>query len=211
MKNVAYIDYDQFEVGVMASLSEDPIMLDIYKRSDAYTELAKTALGDAEKRKDAKKLFLSFTYGMSLANILNAVQQMGGSKKEAKSFFTSFSRFQEWKESIWEQFEKDGRVSTINANYLNRTREGTLSEREKRIAVNHVIQGTATYIFKLALLAVSNNEDIELLIPMHDAVFFQYTESDSPALVKDVFEKSMSNILKNIEGRASIESFFKVP
>lgn len=209
IKKVAYVDYDQFEVGVMASLSEDPFMLDIYKRSDAYTELAQTALGDVNKRKDAKKLFLSFTYGMSLKNILKAVQEMGGSKTKAKSFFLNFTRFQEWKESIWEKFEKDRRISTIDANYLNRISEGELSEREKRIAVNHVIQGTATYIFKLALLDISEYEDIEILIPMHDAVFFQFTKSESPTLVKDLFEKNISNILTNIEGRASIENFFK--
>ncbi|TOP34926.1 hypothetical protein CGH19_03035 [Vibrio parahaemolyticus] len=207
-KYLCYVDYDQFEVGVMAALSSDPKMKEIYKNSDAYKDFALNVFGDENMRSKAKKIFLSYTYGMSINNILQSVQQMKGNKKTARDYLSEFAVFESWKSSIYKEFNKNGRVGTINGNYLNRNLEGQLTEKEKRQAVSHVIQGTATYIFKKSILKLSKVEGIDILIPMHDAVLFQHTNKTDSNKAKEIFENVMTEILPSVTGKASLEDFY---
>lgn len=207
--SLCYVDYDQFEVGIMAALSADPTMKYIYENSDAYKDLAVQVFNDEGMRKKAKILFLSYTYGMSLENIISSVKEMDGNVRSARDYFSGFAVFEAWKESIHQEFMKNGRVSTISANYLNRAIDKELSEKEKRTSVNHVIQGTATYIFKRALLELSKLNGVQILIPMHDAVVFQHAEHVDPNLAVKIFEDVMTNELgRKITGKASIEEFY---
>lgn len=207
-KSLCYVDYDQFEVGVMADISSDPKMAEIYKNSDAYLDLAINVFNDEGMRKKAKIIFLSYTYGMSIENIINSVNQLGGDEKYARDYFSEFTMFESWKASIWREFADEGRVGTIEGNYLNRKSGGVLTEKEKRTAVNHVIQGTATYIFKRALLELSKFEGVDVLIPMHDAVLIQHNDQFEPEKAKTIFENVMSDMLPSVPGKASLEDFY---
>lgn len=207
---LCYVDYDQFEVGVMAALSADPKMKDLYENTDAYTDLAEQIFKDAKFRKKAKVLFLSYTYGMSLDNLISSVSQLGGDCAKAKKYFSEFAVFEKWKTSIYDEFRSKGRIGTICANYLNRQYNNDLSTKEQRTAVNHIIQGSATYIFKQAMLELGNCEDVQILIPMHDAVFFQHSAKFDPKQAEEIFEKTMTRILNaDINGKASQEYFFQ--
>lgn len=159
-------------------------------------------------RSKAKVLFLSYTYGMSLDNIIKSVKEMGGSQRNARKYFSDFVVFEDWKSSVHQDYLREGRVGTIFGNYLYRVSEGELTEKEKRKSVNHVIQGTATYIFKSALLELSMSDGVEVLMPMHDAILFQHNDQFEPLKAKEIFEKVMSEILSSIKGKASLESFF---
>lgn len=204
-----YVDYDQFEVGIMAAISGDDKMKGIYENSDAYLELAKIVFDNEKLRGKAKILFLSFTYGMSLENILGSVSSLGGNTKAAKQYFFEFSVYEKWKEGVYAEYESKGYVSTINGNLLHRTKSGELSSKEKRTCVNHVIQGTATYIFKEALLDLSNKNEVDVLIPMHDAALFQHPHSFNPEEAVKIFEDKMTEILDGkVQGKASLESFY---
>ena len=57
----------------MSALSGDEKMKSLYLDGDAYTEFSKQVFGTENKRKQAKNLFLSYSYGMLLKNILSAV------------------------------------------------------------------------------------------------------------------------------------------
>jgi hypothetical protein len=127
---LCYVDYDQFEVGIMAALSSDENMKYIYENSDAYKDLASQVFNNEQMRKKAKVLFLSFTYGMSLENILGSVAQLGGDQKIARKYFSGFSEFEIWKESIHKEFKETQRIRTISANYLNRSSDSELTEKE---------------------------------------------------------------------------------
>jgi len=209
--SLCYVDYDQFEVGIMAALSSDPKMKDIYENRDAYKDFAVQVFNKEDMRKKAKVMFLSYTYGMSLENILSSVKELGGNPRNAREYFSEFSVFEAWKESINNEFLKNGRVATVSANYLNRYSDKELTDKEKRISVNHVIQGTATYIFKKALLELSSLEGIQILIPMHDAVFFQHTNQVDPNSVVKIFEDVMTKELAGkVSGKASIEEFYSI-
>lgn len=208
--SLCYVDYDQFEVGIMAAISSDPVMKDIYKNRDAYSDLAVHVFNNEGMRKKAKVMFLSYVYGLSLENIISSVEGLGGNVKNAREYFSRFSVFEAWKDSINDEFFKTGRISTISANYLNRNSNVELTNKEKRTSVNHVIQGTATYIFKKALLRLSELDGIQILIPMHDAVLFQHTNKVEPNSAIKVFEDVMTRELSGkVVGKASIEPFYE--
>ena len=57
-KKLLYVDYSQFEAGILASLSEDPLLISLYN-TDIYEDLAHNVLGDASKRADTKVFILS--------------------------------------------------------------------------------------------------------------------------------------------------------
>jgi len=209
--SLCYVDYDQFEVGIMAAISSDPIIKDIYENGDAYSDLAVRLFSDEGMRETAKILFLSYVYGMSLENIISSVKELGGKTKNAREYFSCFSVFEAWKESVNNEFLRNGRISTISANYLNRCSNVELTDKEKRTSVNHVIQGTATYIFKRALLELSELDGVQILIPMHDAVLFQHTNQVEPDSAIKVFQDVMTRELSGkVVGKASIEPFYKV-
>lgn len=209
--SLCYVDYDQFEVGIMAALSSDPIMKDIYENGDAYIDLAVRIFNDVGMRKKAKIFFLSYVYGMSLENIISSVNELGGNTKKSRDYFSSFSVFEAWKESVNNEFLKNSRISTIYANYFNRHSDVGLNDKEKRTSVNHVIQGTASYIFKRALLELSEIKGVQILIPMHDAVLFQHTNQVDPSSAIKVFQDVMTRELSGkVVGKASIEPFYKM-
>ena len=100
-------------------------------------------------------------------------------------------------------------ISTVNGNLLHRIGSGELNQKEKRTCVNHVIQGTATYIFKEALLELCNIDEVDVLIPMHDAALFQHPSSFDPQHAVKVFQDKMTEILDSkVQGKASLEAFY---
>lgn len=207
--SLCYVDYDQFEVGIMAALSSDPIMKDIYENHDAYKDFSVKVFNNEGMRKKAKVMFLSYTYGMSLENIISSVKELGGNQRKAREYFSGFSVFEAWKESINNEFLENGRVATISGNYLNRQTDKELTDKEKRTSVNHVIQGAATYIFKKALLEIASLEGVQILVPMHDAVLFQHTTQAHPSLAVKIFKDVMTKELSGkVSGKASIEEFY---
>ena len=205
---LGYVDYEQFEVGLMAFLSSDTCMLKMYEDSDAYVELASNVFFDLNKRKLAKKIFLSYAYGMSEKNLLNTVDENSGDRREAKKFFGEFGEFESWKDSVVKEFVESGQIYTMNGNRLHRNSEGDLSARERRVAISHVVQGTASYVFKHALLATQKLTGVEILLPMHDAILFQYSSPTGGDDVVKVFQKTMGDLLNNkLKAKASKQSF----
>lgn len=208
-KQFCYVDYDQYEVGIMAALSGDPQLLALYSNGDMYKTLATLLFSDPGKRKHAKRLFLAYAYGMNMKSLIDAATGYGAERFSAKAIFRDFSVFEEWKSSLWQDFSNDSRVGTSLGNYLNRTCSGTLLRQEQRSAVSQVVQGTASLIFKKALLELSNLPEVELKLPMHDAALVQtlpsYDVNQLPRIFGDVMSKHFND---RIVGKASIQSFY---
>ncbi|TFW18885.1 DNA polymerase I [Duganella callida] len=211
-KTLSYVDYDQFEVGIMAALSMDPQLLRLYNSDDIYTALSLDIFGGNEKRKIAKRLFLSYAYGMKTRSLIDAAVEQGADRKKVKDFFAEFKVFESWKKKTIEDFQASGRISSGFGNYQNRESEGPLSEKEKRAGVSQVVQGTAALIFKKALLNMRNETEVRILLPMHDAVLLEHPpEYDSNKIVT-IFAETMSEHLeRKVLGKASLEPFFSPP
>ncbi len=205
---LCYVDFDQYEVGIMAALSDDPELAKLYAVGDMYDIFATTHLGLAENRKAAKQLFLSYAYGMSRKALIDAAESLGANRERAKAAFKLFSKYEEWKKTVWAEFQSEGSVATVLGNHYRRSGKGQLSGKEKRSAVSQVVQGTASLIFKKVLLEVGDIEDVTIVLPMHDALLFEHRLEDTPAKVVAAFESVMtSQLLGRVKGKASVSQF----
>jgi hypothetical protein len=205
---LCYVDFDQYEVGIMAAISEDPVLAALYCKGDMYDLFATSHLGLQGNRKAAKQLFLSYAYGMSRKALIDAAVALGADRERAKVAFRLFSKYEEWKKTVWSEFKLKGRVATVQGNHYKRSGKGNLSAKEQRSAVSQVIQGTASLIFKKTLLEVSDLEDVTIVLPMHDALLFEYRLEDTPVKVVAAFEKTMTAQLQGrVIGKASIGQF----
>jgi len=205
---LCYVDYDQFEVGIMAALSEDPELGALYKAGDMYELFATTHLGLAGNRKAAKQLFLSYAYGMSKKALIDAAVSLGADRRRAKDAFKRFSKYEEWKKTVWATLQQERRIATVLGNYYMRNGNGQLTAKERRSAVSQVVQGTGSLIFKKALLAVDGMEDVTIVLPMHDALLFEHRLKGTPSKVVAAFERTMTAQLNGrINGKASVGCF----
>lgn len=205
----SYVDYDQFEVGVIAALSGDARIAKLYREGDMYVELAKVLFGDESMRGKAKGLFLSYAYGMKRSSLLDAAVALGASRGAAKEFFSSFERYEQWKLEVHAEYEGAGRIGTSVGNYLNRVNRGPLSPKERRSSVSQVVQGTASLVFKKAILRIAQIQGVSIRIPMHDALLVQHAPGFDVSQLVDVFATTMTDHFSGtIRGKASIEPFF---
>lgn len=207
-RSLSYVDYDQYEVGIMAALSGDPELNRLYAAGDMYALFAREYLGMEDGRKAAKQLFLSYAYGMSRQALVDAAVELGVERGLAKAAFKRFAAYEEWKTSIATAFEREGRVATVFGNHFKRKRTGTLSAKERRSAVSQVVQGTASLIFKRAILEVAELPDVTITLPMHDALLFEHQSHRTPAQVVAAFESVMTKELDGrVKGKASVGHF----
>ncbi|NWC95533.1 DNA polymerase I [Pseudomonas sp. IPO3778] len=204
----SYVDYEQYEAGIMAALSGDPLLTRFYAEGDLYQIAADSIFRDVTRRKEAKRLFLSYAYGMRHRDLIDAAYGYGADRQNAKVFFKQFARFEDWKTGVYTRFEIEGKIGTALGNHIKRERTGALSEKEKRSSISQQVQGTASLIFKKALIAMSGDPRVELKVPMHDAVLFQHQEGFDPQVVVNIFSEVMSNHFENkVTGKASLAPF----
>ena len=176
-----YLDYAQFEPGVLAGLSEDKRLIAAYNAGDVYTELAKALFGDPGTRPIAKRVFLAFSYGMTTERIVALLAGSSSSQANQKAyaakidtFFRAFSRLESYRTSQQQKLLEEGFVSSLLGNRRLRTSGGTLTLKEKRWALNQPVQSTASLIFKEALLDITLKMGAEqIILPVHDAVLLQ--------------------------------------
>jgi DNA polymerase I-like protein with 3'-5' exonuclease and polymerase domains len=181
---LVYLDYSQFEPGVIAGLSGDGTLIDAYNNGDLYTALSQVLFESADARPTAKRIFLSFLYGMTTDRISALLAGANGSSadreayaEKIEAFFRAFPGLATYRRSQQEKLLKEGFVSSLLGNRRVRTGQGGLSPREKRWALNQPVQSTASLIFKEALLEIAREfGDERVILPMHDAVLLQLDE-----------------------------------
>ncbi|MGI4814093.1 MAG: DNA polymerase, partial [Janthinobacterium lividum] len=67
--HASYLDYAQFEPGILAQFVGPGRFRELYNSGDVYTALSKAVFGDDHKRTVAKQIFIAFCYGMELSSI----------------------------------------------------------------------------------------------------------------------------------------------
>src|SRR5690606_4831766 len=154
-KKFLYVDYVQFEAGILASMSDDDKLINLYN-SDIYEDIADKLLGDRSKRSDAKVIFYRFMYGD------NTLEQ------KAKTYFSNFSKLITFKNNIENEITQKTRIGTLEGNYR------ISLDKETSWSLSHVIQSNASLIYKKALIRVKQEIlEIQFLIPMHDGTLYQ--------------------------------------
>ena len=206
----SYVDYDQFEVGIMGALSKDPILLNLYAQDDLYNSVAAQLFDSDEKRKQAKRLFLSYAYGMKLNNLVRAAVEGGSDKAKAKATFKQFVAFEAWKAQLAKDLHSDRKIGTEMGNYYHIEGSGKPTAKELRSAVSQRVQGTGALIYKLAILEVAKLPDFRIVLPMHDAVLVEHAPTVDAHQLVTIFETVMTDFFDGeIAGKASISNFFE--
>jgi DNA polymerase-1 len=185
-KKLLYLDYEQFEPGILAQLSKDAAFVEAYNRSDIYIELSKILFGTSSKRSEAKGIFLSYSYGMSTDAIARLMcgnsataDEVDERKKTVSKFFAGFPGLETLRADLLNELQDKGSIATLMGNHRRRIHKGRLSGKEQNWALSQRIQGTASLIFKEALIEIAKVYGPDaILLPMHDAVLIQIPESD---------------------------------
>lgn len=179
-----YLDYAQFEPGVLAGLSGDSKLIAAYNDGDLYAALAEVLFGDASQRPVAKRVFLAFSYGMSPDRIAIMLSGDGAANERAAyaakiaAFFEAFPDLARFRISQQDALRTDGYVASLFGNRRLRTTTGEhLSLKEQRWALNQPVQSTASLIFKEALNSIIAEFGVEpVILPVHDAVLLQFPD-----------------------------------
>ncbi|MEA2112942.1 MAG: DNA polymerase [Patescibacteria group bacterium] len=211
-------DYSQVELRVVAVLSGDKNLVDIFKNDDdvhsaVASKIFRVPLDkvNSAMRRKAKVVNFGMIYGMGVNSLRQNMEDASGgvekiTRKEAQEFynqyFETFKGVADYLKQVKEQALKDGYTKT----FFGRIRyfEGITSKvpfiraMAERMAVNAPVQGTSADILKIAMVKIDEyiiknklEDNIKMLLQVHDELIFE--------IKKDVDAKDVSEIKKIME------------
>ena len=206
-------DYSQIELRVMASLCEDPAMMEAFETGvDIHQATAARVFGveldavESSMRRKAKMVNFGIIYGISAFGL---AQRLGGevSRSEAgeiiEEYFKQYPKVKEFQESTIEAAQKNGYVETIThrRRYLRdiNSRSFMMKSASERIAVNTPIQGTAADMIKIAMTRVARALDdggfkTRMLLQVHDELVFDMRRDEEAEVTPLVVECMKSSL-----------------
>jgi len=190
-----YVDYSQFEAGILASLSQEDKLMKLYD-TDIYEDVNLQVWDGKKNRDEAKILFYKYMYGMELRLT-----------SESK-YFKMFTNLTKFKKLVEEGIESTGKVGSSNGNYR------VLAIDDKTIALSHRIQSEASLIFKEALLKVSKEiSEADFILPMHDAALYQvniakHDKKNIEEKIKKAFQDVYASKCPGIKHSVKIKDFY---
>ena len=151
-----------------------------------------------DMRRKAKAINFGIIYGISQYGL---AKQIGVSNIEAEeflnSYFIKFPEIKEYMSSTIKFCRKSGYVSNIfgRKTHILGINDKNFNVRnfQERAAINAPIQGSASEIMRLAMIRLnsaieSNNENLKILLQIHDELIFEIEKEDiksSSKLIKD--------------------------
>ena len=207
------IDYSQIELRIAAILSEDPKLIDIFRRGeDVHTGVAVRVFGvdanavTSEMRRQAKVINFGILYGMGV----NALRtNLGGTTTRAEAqeflqaYFNTFTRLAEYLEEVREQARSKGYTTTL----FNRRRHFPaitssvphLRAQAERMAINAPIQGTAADVMRIAMNKVYTRindaygtDRVRIVLQVHDELLLEVKRESLTTVVLEVAEEMTS-------------------
>ncbi|MEI8347994.1 MAG: DNA polymerase, partial [Pseudomonadota bacterium] len=203
-------DYSQIELRLLAHFSEDPVLVNAFKRDeDVHTQTAAEILGipisqvSSQERSRAKTVNFGLMYGQSSFGLSQTLKIGRGEAKDyITRYFEKFSRVKGFLDSLKEFCELNGFVQTLlgRRRYLpdihNQNR--TVKAMAERMAINAPIQGTAADLIKVAMIHIANEMaarhlQSKMLLQVHDELIFEVSDEEieiMKSLVKDKMENA---------------------
>jgi DNA polymerase I-like protein with 3'-5' exonuclease and polymerase domains len=171
-------DYSQIEPRVIASLAQDPVLVNNYLTGgDIYTTIGDTMGVD---RKAGKVLVLAISYGVGPDKIASSIGcSVTEAKKLLSDFEKKFSSIEKYKAKVVRLAAQRSPLPFVETIFGRRryipdlrSKEIRLLARAERQAFNTVIQGSAADIMKLALIRAhscfTDEPDINVILTVHD-------------------------------------------
>ena len=159
-------DYSQIELRLLAHFSEDPLLVEAFRRGDdIHTLTASQVFGvpplmvDAEHRRRAKVVNFGIVYGLSPFGLS---QTLGIDTKEAKAYidayFEKYQGVRRFIEQTLAQARREQRVTTLFGRVRPipdiLSKNANLRGFAERTAVNTPLQGTAADLIKMAMIRI---------------------------------------------------------
>lgn len=207
-------DYSQIELRVVAMLSGDKKMTQIFKeKKDIHSGVASFVFGvpllkvDSEMRRKAKVINFGIIYGMGVSALK---KNLGGTRAEAQNFydnyFNQFSGVRDFLEKTKIDVGKKSFTETLfgrRRSFPNiNSRIPFLKNMAERTATNAPVQGTAADIIKLAIRY--SQEDLKeagflkkahLVLQIHDELVYE-VEDGVLLEVEKIIKNAMENVLE---------------
>jgi DNA polymerase I len=188
-------DYSQIELRVLAHLSADPHLQDLFARGmDVHAGTAALLFAKqveqvtTEERRKAKTINFGLLYGMGPQKL---GQELGISLAQAKDFialyFMRLQKVRDFYEEIVEQAKERGAVHTLAGRRRTlpdiNSRNANQAQIARRMAINTVVQGSAADIIKMAMIRVHADEVLRglqarMILQVHDELLLEVPEKD---------------------------------
>jgi DNA polymerase-1 len=190
-------DYSQIELRVMAHLSKDPQMIEVFREGkDLHAATAaniyKKPIEEVtrDERTKSKRANFGIIYGIT---VFGLAERLDISREEAKQlidgYFATFPDVHDYMEQAKQTARQKGYVTTLfgRRRYLPDINSANATVRgfAERNAINAPIQGTAADIIKVAMIRIHNRfrqEGIrsKMILQVHDELNFSvYPEEKS--------------------------------
>jgi DNA polymerase-1 len=203
-------DYSQIELRVMAHLSGDPILIEVFESGeDIHTATGSRVFGvEADKlttkhRSTAKMINYGLAYGMGAPGL---AERLNIPRDEAEdimdTYFEQFGGVADFLDEVVRQAHRDGFTTTLfdRRRYLPELGSGNPRIRAigERQALNAPIQGTAADIMKLAMIGVEHaldeaGLDTRMILTVHDELVFEVPEDEIDA-ASELVEREMTAV-----------------
>jgi DNA polymerase-1 len=201
-------DYSQIELRIMAHLSQDPRLLQVFEQGEdihmaTAMEIFNLPAGEVtrEMRRAAKSVVFGIVYGISPFGLASNI---GVSQVEAKKYIETFFEKFAAVRALMDRNIDDGKTKGYTTTILGRRRpipelqSGDPSQRGvgERMAVNSPIQGSAADLIKVAMINVHRRLRDELpackmILQVHDELIFEVPDGmleQAQHLVKEEME-----------------------
>jgi DNA polymerase-1 len=202
-------DYSQIELRLLAHFSQDPLLVEAYRRGDdIHTLTASQVFGvpplmvTADHRRQAKVVNFGIVYGLSAFGLS---QNLGIEPGEAKQFiaayFEKYSGVRKFIDDTLDEARREQKVKTLfgrirpipDINSKNFNFRGFA----ERTAVNTPLQGTAADLIKMAMIRIDEalrDRDLKsrMTLQVHDELVFEVPEAEldiMKSLVREYMEK----------------------
>jgi DNA polymerase-1 len=205
-------DYSQIELRILAHLSGDEGLREAFASGqDIHAATAATVFGlppehvDAEMRRRAKAVNYGLAYGM---NAWGLATRLGITPDEAQEFIDAyFAGFPAIKEYLDRQVDRatvEGFTETLlgRRRYIPELQAANPRVRDlgRRQALNAPIQGSASDVFKVGMIAVDAalrvrpDLDCHMLLTVHDELVFEVAKDraeEAVELIRDRLERAV--------------------
>lgn len=208
-------DYSQIELRVLASLSNDKVMIETFKEGrDIHAETAESVFrktagqSDPDLRRKAKAVNFGIVYGIGAFSLAKDIgTTVGDAKRYIDDYLAHFSGVKHYMDTNTQSAEKDGYAVTMFGR--RRFIPEILSTNKvvkalgKRIAMNTPIQGTAADIIKIAMIRVYRRlkkelPEAKLILQVHDELIVESPEESAQQALNILKEEMQSAVTLSV-------------
>lgn len=216
-------DYSQIELRILAHLSGDKNMQDIFNGGgDIHTSTAAQVFGmpedmvTPEMRRAAKAVNFGIVYGISAFSLSKDIDvSVAKADRYIKSYLSNFSGVAAFMDKAVADATEKGYSETIfgRRRYIPElaAKNKNIQSFGKRAAMNAPVQGAAADIIKIAMVKVwqrlrEEKLDAQLILQIHDELIIEASEKDAERAAAVLGEEMRNAVKLDVPLTADVET-----